>query len=124
MLGVLKCAFNAGVKVKSAAEVGKRAVEYFRGDDFVNFLSTNGEMLKKKFPNLFINRNLSDMKEIEEFADMFIQKGYIYKAQYKPIKGINEKDENGVYKRPKWPKRLIMTSKQNFDKTSFLYIST
>ncbi|SOV19260.1 secretory complex protein 62 [Plasmodium sp. gorilla clade G2] len=119
MLGVLKCAFNAGVKVKSAAEVGKRAVEYFRGDDFVNFLSSNGEMLKNKFPNLFVNRNLSDMKEIEEFADTFIQKGYIYKAQYKPIKGINEKDENGVYKRPKWPKRLIMTSKQNFDKTSF-----
>ncbi|SBS86887.1 secretory complex protein 62, putative [Plasmodium ovale] len=119
LLGVLKCAFDEGVKVKSAAEVGKRAVEYFRGDEFVNFLSTKKDMLKSKFPNLFINRNLSDIKEIEEFADLFIQKGLIYKAQYKPIKGVFEKDENGMYRRPKWPRRLIMTSKQNFDKTSF-----
>ncbi|CRG94578.1 secretory complex protein 62, putative [Plasmodium gallinaceum] len=119
MLGLLKCAFNGGVKVKSAAEVGRRAVEYFRGDDFFNFINTNKDMLKKKFPKLFVNRNLIDSKDIEDFADIFIQKGYIYKAQYKPIKGVIEKDENGIYKRPKWPKRLIMTSKQNFDKTSF-----
>ncbi|VWU52471.1 secretory complex protein 62, putative, partial [Hepatocystis sp. ex Piliocolobus tephrosceles] len=119
ILKFLQCAFKEGVKVKSAAEVGKRAVEYFRGDDFVNFMNDKKEMIKKKFPNLFSNKKLADLKDIEDFADMLIQKGYIYKAQYKPIKGINEMDENGVYKRPKWPKRLIMTSKQNFDKNGF-----
>ncbi|CAD2111063.1 translocation protein sec62, putative [Plasmodium vinckei petteri] len=119
MFALLNFAFDKGVKVKGAAEVGKRAVEYFRGDDFASFLSNNQDVLKKKFPNLIGNRNLSEIKEIEEFAELFIQRGFIYKAQYKPFKGVHEMDENGVYKRPKWPKRLIMTSKQNFDRAGF-----
>lgn len=119
LAGVLNCAFSGGVKIKTAAEVGRRAVEYFRGDDFVNYINTNKEMLKKKFPKLFEDKKLTDIRDIEEFCDLYIQHGFIYKAQYKPIKGINDKDVNGVYKRPKWPKRLIMTTKQNFDRTSF-----
>ncbi|KMZ87189.1 translocation protein sec62 [Plasmodium vivax Brazil I] len=119
MLALLTCAFDEGVKVKGAVEVGKRAVEYFRGDEFVHFLYTRRDMLKRKFPTLLQNRTLADLKDIEEFSDTFIQKGFIYKAQYKPIKGINEIDENGMYRRPKWPRRLIMSSKQNFDRTSF-----
>lgn len=119
MAEVLNCAFRGSVKVKTAVEVGKRAVEYFRGDDFYNWIETNKGMLIKKFPNLFVKNKLSDSKEIGDFIFSYIEKGFFYRAQYKPIKGINEKDENGVYKRPKWPKRLAMTSKQNFDRTSF-----
>lgn len=119
MAQVLNLAFRGSVKVKTAVEVGKRAVEYFRGDDFYNWIESNKEMLIKKFPKLLAVNTLNDNKEICDFIHSFIEKGFFYRAQYKPIKGINEKDENGVYKRPKWPKRLAMTSKQNFDKTSF-----
>lgn len=119
MAEVLNCAFRGNVKVKTAVEVGKRAVEYFRGDDIYSWIEANKGMLLKKFPKLFEKNKLSNEMEISDFIHSYIQKGFFYRAQYKPIKGINEKDENGLYKRPKWPKRLVMTTKQNFDSTSF-----
>lgn len=37
-----------GVRVKDAHEVGKRSVEYFRGDNFVEFVKSHSDTIIKR----------------------------------------------------------------------------
>eukprot|EP00375_Theileria_parva_P002281 XP_764959.1 translocation protein sec62 [Theileria parva strain Muguga] len=114
---------NSGVKVKSAAEVGKRAVQFTRGDEISKWLMSNKELVYNKCPSFFQNSKLEDNDDLANFVDRLIEKGFMYRAQYQPLEGTLEKSETGSYKRPMWPKRLIRTQKQRFDTVGFYILS-
>uniref|UniRef100_A0A3B0N9K8 Translocation protein SEC62 n=1 Tax=Theileria annulata TaxID=5874 RepID=A0A3B0N9K8_THEAN len=114
---------KGGVKVKSAAEVGKRAVQFTRGDEIVKWLMNNKELVYNKCPSFFQNSKLEDNQDVSNFVDNLIENGFMYRAQYQPLEGTLEKSETGSYKRPMWPKRLIRTQKQRFDTVGFYIIS-
>lgn len=110
------------LKIKSAAEVGKRAVDYCRGDDLFKCILNNRDLINKRCPSYLKEFPIKDEGDAIRFGNILIKNGFIYRSQYQPLEGILEKDENGMYKRPKWPKRLQMTTKQQFDIVGFYVI--
>eukprot|EP01066_Platyproteum_vivax_P014076 Platyproteum_vivax@DN6331_c0_g1_i1.p1 len=107
-----------GVKVKQAAEVGKRMVDYFRGHDFCKYIKRNWDTIKKRAPHALDNMDNfpeGDTKVAEKIAEKLIKGGFIVRAQYQPL----TEEEDAVDKRPKWPKRLARTQNQQFDEASF-----
>uniref|UniRef100_A0A0G4GS06 Translocation protein SEC62 n=1 Tax=Chromera velia CCMP2878 TaxID=1169474 RepID=A0A0G4GS06_9ALVE len=111
-----------GMKHKPAVEVGKRAVTYLRGLEFVEWVKKHGETLKKKFPDAVQGLELGPdaAKEAEELGNRLIQKGFIIRAMYKPIDESKTTESN---KRPKWPKRLAVTENQKFTEDQFYIIA-
>lgn len=112
-----------GVKVKSAAEVGKRAVQFTRGDEISRWVASNKELVYKTCPSFFEDARLEDENDLASFVDKFLENGFMYRAQYQPLEGSVEKSESGSYKRPMWPKRLKRTDKQRFDTLGFYILS-
>eukprot|EP01066_Platyproteum_vivax_P001031 Platyproteum_vivax@DN11172_c0_g1_i1.p1 len=115
---LMKALLNTGgLKTRQASEVGRRAVEYFRGQDFCTWLLKNEETLKAKAPVAFENIQLKTSNDCADVANRLISNGFIYRAQYKPIAG-----STGTEKRPKWPKRLSMSQQSRFDENDFYVI--
>jgi len=110
-----------GIKTKSASEVGKKKVDFFRGKDFKKFMLENHALLKKKCgPALEAalppdGNPPSDEKEVERIGDELIQRNFCYKAMYKPL--VPTSSGSGSDKKPakKWPDRLGRTPVQKFD---------
>mmetsp|Transcript_40971 Transcript_40971/g.61917 ORF Transcript_40971/g.61917 Transcript_40971/m.61917 type:complete len:343 (-) Transcript_40971:185-1213(-) len=119
-----------GIKTKSASEVGKKKVDYFRGKDFKKFLLENGALLKKKCqPALTAavrpggDAPTTD-EDVESIGDELITRQFCYKAMYKPINPTSKKD--GASEKPsvkKWPDRLIRTPNQKFECDGYYVIT-
>lgn len=114
-----------GIKTKSASEVGRKKVDYFRGKDFKKFLLENETLLKKKCQAALTaaldGKAPADDKDCERLGNELIQANFCYKAMYKPI---NPKSESGSDKKPKkWPDRLGRTPNQTFDCEGFYVIT-
>mmetsp|Transcript_95419 Transcript_95419/g.239143 ORF Transcript_95419/g.239143 Transcript_95419/m.239143 type:complete len:356 (-) Transcript_95419:88-1155(-) len=118
-----------GIKTKSASEVGKKKVDYFRGKDFKKFILESTDLLAKKCQPA-LNAALppngeapETEKDVERIGDELIQRNFCYKAMYKPINPT--KPESGSEKKPakKWPDRLARTPQQKFDCEGFYVIT-
>ncbi|KAJ1606757.1 transmembrane domain-containing protein [Cryptosporidium canis] len=109
---------RSGVRTKGAIEVGRRAVEYFRGIEFVRWIRKNAETIKENYPDIVKNTSFDSIIDINEIGTELIRRSFIVRAEYKPV-GTNSDDS----KIPKWPKRLCVTSNQNFDEHSFYIIT-
>ncbi|KAF7457255.1 secretory complex protein 62 [Cryptosporidium felis] len=109
---------KTGVRTKGAIEVGRRAVDYFRGVEFVRWMKKNAEFLKDNYPDVVKNLSLESNCDINQIGTELIRRSFIVRAEYKPV-GTNSED----LKVPKWPKRLCVTSNQSFDEHSFYIIT-
>jgi len=115
-----------GIKTKSASEVGKKKVDYFRGKDFQKFCleEKSQDLLNKKCSavlKLALDGKVpANEKDVERLGAELLLKGFCYKAAYKPV---TTKDATGGEKKPKkWPDRLQRTPNQQFDTTGFYVI--
>ncbi|KAF8821529.1 putative translocation protein sec62 [Cardiosporidium cionae] len=120
---LMEFALKDGIRIKSAAEVGRRAVEYFRGIDFCEWVNKNRDILLDKHKTAIGSNKLQTARNIEDLGDALLQHGFIYRAEYKPLDGVTELDDSGKPRRPpKWPKRVAISSKQRFDENGFYVI--
>lgn len=118
-----------GIKTKSASEVGRKKVDYFRGKDFKKFMLENHTLLKKKCSAALVAALPPDGappendKEVERIGDELIQRNFCYKAMYKPL--VPTKSDSGSEKKPakKWPDRLGRTPQQKFDCEGYYVIT-
>mmetsp|Transcript_97619 Transcript_97619/g.173873 ORF Transcript_97619/g.173873 Transcript_97619/m.173873 type:complete len:350 (+) Transcript_97619:73-1122(+) len=115
-----------GIKTKSASEVGRKKVDYFRGKDFKKFLLENDAILTKKCAKALgecLEGNPPDNdKDVEKLGNELIQRNFCYKAMYKPLN--TSKTDDGSEKKPKkWPDRLGRTPNQSFDPEGFYVIT-
>ncbi|ORM42183.1 Translocation protein SEC62 [Babesia sp. Xinjiang] len=124
-VALMEALLNGGIKVKSAAEVGKRAVEYTRGDEIAKWILNNKDSVCKLCPRLLadLDINYDEDEDIMRVCNVLIEAGFMYRAQYQPFEGTIEKTSTGSFRRPTWPKRLIKTQKQRFDPVGFYIIS-
>jgi translocation protein SEC62 len=116
-----------GIKTKSASEVGRKKVDYFRGKDFKKFILESENLLKAKCSaalNLALDGKMPETeKDVERIGAELIQRQFCYKAMYKPI-NPSSKSESGSEKKPKkWPDRLGRTPNQSFDCDGFYVIT-
>eukprot|EP00928_Gymnodinium_smaydae_P067269 TRINITY_DN5020_c0_g1_i1.p1 TRINITY_DN5020_c0_g1~~TRINITY_DN5020_c0_g1_i1.p1 ORF type:complete len:349 (+),score=107.98 TRINITY_DN5020_c0_g1_i1:87-1133(+) len=116
-----------GIKTKSASEIGKKKVDYFRGRDFKKFVTSSDELLKKKCSaalKVGCDGNIPETdKDVERLGAELITKGFCYKAMYKPL-NPTAKSEDGSEKKPKkWPDRLARTPNQSFDVDGYYVIT-
>jgi translocation protein SEC62 len=112
-----------GVKTKSASEVGRKKVDYFRGKDFKKFAMGSEDLLNKKCSAVLKlaleGKTPANEKDVERLGAELIQKGFCFKAAYKPVTAAKE----GSDKKPKkWPDRLQRMSNQQFDCEAFYVI--
>eukprot|EP00919_Chromeraceae_sp_WS-2016_P081726 GHVR01193052.1.p1 GENE.GHVR01193052.1~~GHVR01193052.1.p1 ORF type:complete len:405 (+),score=80.60 GHVR01193052.1:1360-2574(+) len=109
------------LKTKSAIEVGKRAVTYFRGPDLCELVNTHADTIRKKFPNTVKDLDLSLPSDVDKLGCLLITKKFIIKAMYKPLDDSTADDKS--QRRPKWPKRLIACPTQRFEPHQFYIVS-
>ncbi|OII75296.1 ER retention motif-containing protein [Cryptosporidium ubiquitum] len=109
---------KTGVRTKGAIEVGRRAVDYFRGIEFIRWMRKNADNIKENYPEIAKNVSFESINDINQVGAELIKRSFIVRAEYKPV-GTNTDD----LKTPKWPKRLCVTSNQNFDEHSFYIIT-
>jgi len=114
-----------GIKTKSASEIGKKKVDYFRGKDFKKFALSSEDLLNKKCSAalkiaLDGKAPVTD-KDVERLGSELILKIFCYKAAYKPV---NQSKEGSTVaaKAKKWPDRLQRTPNQQFESEGFYVI--
>jgi len=114
-----------GIKTKSASEIGKKKVDYFRGRDFKKFATSSEDLLNKKCSAalkvaLDGKVPVTD-KDVDRLGSELILKNFCYKAAYKPV---NQSKEGSTVaaKAKKWPDRLQRTPNQQFDSEGFYVI--
>merc|ERR1719343_689462 len=115
-----------GIKTKSASEVGRKKVDYFRGKDFKKFVLENPNLMKKKCSAalnaaLGPNAELETEKDVERIGDELIARNFCFKAVYKPINPT--KSDSGEAKTKKWPDRLARVPNQKFDCDGYYVIT-
>lgn len=115
-----------GIKTKSASEVGRKKVDYFRGKDFKKFILENPGLIKKKCSAalnaaLGPNAELETEKDVERIGDELIARNFCFKAVYKPINPT--KSDSGETKTKKWPDRVARVPNQKFDCEGFYVIT-
>lgn len=94
-----------GLKTKSAAEVGKKKVVYFRGRD-LGWLLQHDALVRKKCHRL-LAEHFGDKdyvlaeKDLEKIIGLFVQKGFLYTVKYCPLPG-----EDPAKKPKRWPERV------------------
>lgn len=116
-----------GIKTKSANEVGKKKVDYFRGRDFKKFLLGSEEVLKKKC-GAALKASLEGSppnteKDVEKLGAELIERHFCYKAVYKPLTQSSKGDDGSEKKAKKWPDRLGKAPNQNFDCEGFYVVT-
>lgn len=109
---------KTGVRTKGAIEVGRRAVDYFRGIEFIRWMRKNADNIKENYPEVVKNISFESINDINQVGNELIKRSFIVRAEHKPV-GTSTDD----MKIPKWPKRLCVTSNQNFDEHSFYIIT-
>mmetsp|Transcript_104552 Transcript_104552/g.205039 ORF Transcript_104552/g.205039 Transcript_104552/m.205039 type:complete len:343 (-) Transcript_104552:87-1115(-) len=115
-----------GIKTKSASEVGKKKVDYFRGKDFKKFVLENPQLLKKKCQAALTaalgpDGDLPETeKDVEKIGDELISRNFCFKAVYKPINPTKDQADKPA---KKWPDRLARTPNQRFDCEGFYVIT-
>lgn len=119
---VMKLLLNRkDMKIKSASEVGKKKVDYFRGRDFKRFCLANDTLLQKKCPAALKaaldGKAPANDKDVERLGAELIDRGFIFKAEYKPMNG--SKDSGSDKKTKKWPDRLGRDKSQQWDNEGF-----
>jgi len=111
-----------GVKTKSASEIGKKKVDYFRGKDFKRFATTSDDLLIKKCSAALKlacdGKPPVTEKDVERLGTELLQKNFCYKAAYKPVNQSKEVDK----KPKKWPDRVQRTPNQQFDCEGFYVV--
>lgn len=116
-----------GLKTKSASEVGKKKVDYFRGKDFKKYILENEDVLKKKCtPALTAaldGKMPESEKDVELLGNELIQRNFCYKAMYKPLNPTAKAEDGSERKTKKWPDRLGKTPNQSFDCEGFYVIT-
>jgi len=116
-----------GLKTKSASEVGKKKVDYFRGKDFKKFLLEGEDILKKKCSAALedvLEGNVPESdKDIETLGNELIARGFCYKAVYKPLNPSSKSEDGSGAKPKKWPDRLGQSPNQSFDCEGFYVIT-
>jgi len=117
-----------GIKTKSASEIGRKKVDYFRGKDFKKWAMSSEELLKKKCPAALKaacdGKPPEDDKDVERLGSELIQRNFCYKALYKPINPTAKRaDEGAEKKEKKWPDRLARSPNQSFDCEGFYAIT-
>jgi len=102
-----------GIKTKSASEVGKKKVDYFRGKDFKKFLLENETILKKKciaaLNSALEGKHPVTDKDVERIGHELIARNFCFKAVYKPL------NPTATDKKKKWPDRVARAANQSFD---------
>jgi len=118
-----------GVKTKSASEVGKKKVDYFRGKDLVNFMLKHDKPLQrrcKKALDKYLNGEAPQKQEdVMVLGTALMAKGFIHGAKYHPLNTNTKKNEDGEpkeKKEKKWPDRLVKISMKEFDPEGFYMI--
>jgi len=114
-----------GIKTKSASEIGKKKVDYFRGKDFKAFALKSEDLLNKKCSaalKIALDGKVPTTdKDVERLGSELILKNFCYKAAYKPV---NQSKEGSAVaaKAKKWPDRLQRTPNQQFDSEGFYVV--
>lgn len=121
LLPLVKCILaKKGVEQKSAAEIGRKKIDYFRGKDLVQFLLRNEQPLKKHCKaalEQYLDGDApADAEDAEKLGQALMRKGFISKAKYVPLEGHDESA-----KRRKWPDRL-QVAEGKFDSEEFYII--
>ncbi|CAJ1417789.1 unnamed protein product [Effrenium voratum] len=116
-----------GIKTKSASEVGKKKVDYFRGKDFKKFLLENDTILNKKCTKA-LEETLEGAvpendRDCERLGNELIQRNFCYKAMYKPLNATSKSDDGSEKKPKKWPDRLGRAPNQSFDCEGFYVVT-
>jgi len=116
-----------GIKTKSASEVGRKKVDYFRGKDFKKFMLENESMLTKKCSKALeetLDGKLPENdKDVEAMGNQLIQRNFCYRALYKPLNPTSKSEDGAEKKVKKWPDRLGRSPNQNFDPEGFYVIT-
>merc|ERR1719316_2429675 len=72
-----------GIKTKSASEIGKKKVDYFRGKDFKKFALSSEDLLNKKcsaaLKLALDGKTPATEKDVERLGAELIAKGFCYK---------------------------------------------
>ena len=116
-----------GIRIQSAVEVGKKAIEYFLGKDFSKWVSSNEQLLRQKFPLCFLDMSSPlTSEDIAKLSNTLIRFNLIYRAENesianKVITGREDKQASMEIQR-KWPKRLVMSRNQSFSDSAFFVI--
>jgi len=111
-----------GIKTKSASEVGRKKVDYFRGKDFKRFATEEKtqDLLNKKcsaaLKVALDGKAPTTDKEVERLGNELIQKSFCYKASNQSKPGASSD------KPKKWPDRLQKTPNQQFDCEGFYVV--
>eukprot|EP00923_Selenidium_pygospionis_P027808 GHVN01050314.1.p1 GENE.GHVN01050314.1~~GHVN01050314.1.p1 ORF type:complete len:216 (+),score=15.61 GHVN01050314.1:731-1378(+) len=112
-----------GIRTGQAKEVGKRAIDYFRGKDFVTWVQEHRAECKRLAPTVLSHlpdEAVNPARDAADIANLLMSNGFIYRAHWQPPKLANSE---AATKRPKWPSKLSMSHSQTFEeKTSFYVI--
>ncbi|CAE7196946.1 SEC62, partial [Symbiodinium natans] len=115
-----------GIKTKTASEVGRKKVDYFRGKDFKKFLLESEGILTKKCSKALEEALDGQVPQTDpdvvRLGQELIDRKFCYKAMYKPL-NPSSKSDDGDKKPKKWPDRLGRTPNQAFDSEGFYVIT-
>lgn len=116
-----------GIKTKTASEVGRKKVDYFRGKDFKKFLLESEGILTKKCPKALEEALDGQVPQTDQdvvrLGQELIDRKFCYKAMYKPLNPTSKSDDGAEKKPKKWPDRLGRTPNQTFDSEGFYVIT-
>jgi len=119
---------KSGVRSKQAIEVGRRAVEYIRGQDFCKWVLKNADLIRKKAPLAVENIELKSSKDAVELGNRLIEKRFMYRAMAKVVAKVatveskEDTDAKESARNLKWPKKVAITANQHFEENSFYVI--
>lgn len=128
-----------GLPTRSAAEVGKKVVNIFRGKDFSEFLTSesNFHNLTRRCGEAVKSVGVDDAKslspeQVKKLGDALISGGFVARAVAKVLKVAPKEGDNpdspdakaAPAKRKKWPEKIIRLApdEQEFDPNSFYII--
>eukprot|EP00747_Dinoflagellata_sp_TGD_P161945 gnl/TRDRNA2_/TRDRNA2_179001_c0_seq1.p1 gnl/TRDRNA2_/TRDRNA2_179001_c0~~gnl/TRDRNA2_/TRDRNA2_179001_c0_seq1.p1 ORF type:complete len:336 (+),score=98.39 gnl/TRDRNA2_/TRDRNA2_179001_c0_seq1:105-1112(+) len=115
------------VKTKSASEVGRKKVDYFRGRDFKKMILGNEELMKKRcsaaLKATLEGKPATTEKDVERLGAELISRNFCYRAMYKPLNPTSKTDSGTDKKTKKWPDRLARSPQQSFDCEGFYVIT-
>jgi translocation protein SEC62 len=121
-----------GVKVKQAAEVGRKMVTVFRGKDFVEFITENSVLFQRKCPEALASVGWKEGEEIsadhaEKLGDALIDHGFVARSVAKVLKVAPKEDSpsgTSAPKKKKWPEKVVRlgSDDQFFETAGSFYI--
>jgi len=120
-----------GVPVRSAAEVGRKVVNIFRGKDFVDFVTNNAQLVARKCPEALQSVGWTSKddaitpEQIKALGDGLITHGFVARSIAKVLKVAPQEDNQETQvKKKKWPEKIARVSPedQTFEASGSFYI--